>query len=718
MSTWRWTSNARSILILQGILILAASVLVNGASVKYGFNWDDDYHVTSNPCVAGPWGIGHIWTSSNANFFPFVLTTLRLEFLAWGAKPSLFHFVNLLFHSLDGILLWMVLKEVKVRWAFLGALLWTIHPVQSESAEWISEQKNTESAFFYLIAIYCFLKWLAKGKEGSMPLYLATFIFSLLALTSKTSTVMLPVLMSVLAWWMGTRVDKRVLSALTPFYLLSVAAGILTVLEQKYHVGAVGHEYTLSLIERLGLSGMTPWFYLAKLLTPWTVCFIYPKWDHESLVLAGLALLPVNLLGVTGLIMFRGISVCRVVLFATLCFVIPLLPVMGFFDGYFFRYSYVSDHFQYLASMAPLALLGAGLGTLAHSDSKGRGPRSVMAVCISILVLILLIWVNISLTPRFLDRKALWTDTLKRNPNCWMAMNNLGLLELSAGRTDAAERFFQSAIRIHPNDEGDWNNLGVLNMDRGDFVTAKKNLEKALEINPKESKILDNIARLNLLQGKEGEAMSWFTRAVNANELNSKAVCHLSALLIKMGQSNEAQAILEKTARVVPRDPKLHLLLASILYSKGQFTESLRENQNALFLDPSDQEANHNLARLEMGSDPMKAKNRLLSLLKQFPQDVDAWNLLALILLSVGDNGAATQSLQRSVDLSPAQPEALRYLALLAASEANYNKALDLASKAAAFAKAQSNTELITLLSEDLAKFQKREKIEIHFSNQ
>jgi hypothetical protein len=141
---------------IGSLALLALTFLAYFKALHFGFIWDDDYHVTANPCVVGPWGLREIWTTSSANFFPLVLSTLRGEFLLWGVNPSLFHLINLLFHALSTIALWMVLREMKVPGAWLGAALWCIHPVQMESAMWISEQKNNQlfsicfpSSFFY-----------------------------------------------------------------------------------------------------------------------------------------------------------------------------------------------------------------------------------------------------------------------------------------------------------------------------------------------------------------------------------------------------------------------------------------------------------------------------------------------------------------------------------------------------------------------------------------
>ena len=124
-----------------------------------GFIWDDDVVLTANPCIVGPLGLKEIWTTSAADICPLVLTTFWVEHALWGLGPLPYHLVNVLMHGACAVLLWRVLRGLRVQGAWLGAALWALHPVAVESVAWITEMKNTESGLFFLLSILFFVRW-------------------------------------------------------------------------------------------------------------------------------------------------------------------------------------------------------------------------------------------------------------------------------------------------------------------------------------------------------------------------------------------------------------------------------------------------------------------------------------------------------------------------------------------------------------------------------
>ena len=134
---------------------------------RAGFIWDDDDHVTGNACVVGPLGLKEIWTTSAARICPLVLSSFRVQHALWGLKPLPYHLVTLLMHGLAAVVLWRVLLRLQVPGAWFGAALWALHPVQVESAAWITELKNTQSGLFYMLTVLFFARArLAEAAAG------------------------------------------------------------------------------------------------------------------------------------------------------------------------------------------------------------------------------------------------------------------------------------------------------------------------------------------------------------------------------------------------------------------------------------------------------------------------------------------------------------------------------------------------------------------------
>src|SRR5438093_7263268 len=242
---------------------------------------------------------------------------------------------------------------------------------------------------------------------------------------------------------------------LAPLTLISTLFSAWTICEQKFHARAVGPDWAQTFPERLIIAGRAIWFYLGKLLWPHPLIFIYPRWEVDPSKLIAYLLLPSAIAGLVALWFIRA-GWGRALFFAGAYYVISLFPVRGFFTVYFFRYSFVSDHFQYLASMGPLALAGAAIATVV--TPVGEAPtgsdthalqhfgnnfafsrrKGVLSVFFCGMLLFLLSFVTWRQTAEYRSLITLYTATLKKNPGCWMARYNLGIVFSEEGETDQA----------------------------------------------------------------------------------------------------------------------------------------------------------------------------------------------------------------------------------------------------------------------------------------
>ena len=186
---------------LRAALLFAAVVLAYLPVWQAGFIWDDDAHLTANACIVGPKGLVDVWTSSAAYYFPLTLTTWWFMHSFWGLEPLPYHLANVAAHGACAILLWRILLRLQIPGAWLGAALWALHPVQVESVAWVSEFINEQSGFFYLLAIWFYASGAAEKTREFKRDYFLALLCALLALLSKPSTVMLPVVLVLVEWW-------------------------------------------------------------------------------------------------------------------------------------------------------------------------------------------------------------------------------------------------------------------------------------------------------------------------------------------------------------------------------------------------------------------------------------------------------------------------------------------------------------------------------------
>jgi hypothetical protein len=361
-----------------GLFLVAATMIAYQPVWHAGFIWDDDVYVTNNLTLHSLDGLRQIWFEPGATlqYYPLTFTTFWVEYHLWGLNPLGYHLINVLLHACNAILLWLILRKLGVRGAWLAAGIFALHPVSVESVAWVTERKNTLSGLFYLGSILVALKfWLPSetssesrmtGRDkdstaglGDCKFYWLAFVFYVCALCSKTTTIPLPAVILLVLWWKRGRLFWRDIYPLGLFMAVGVAMGLITMNLEK-HLGASGKQWEFSWLERCLLAGRDVWFYLGKLFWPHPLISIYPRWTIQSSEWT--AYVPV-------LVLVAGLSILwwkrkgwgRSALFASAYFLILLFLVLGFFNVYFFSYSFVADHFQYLADIGPFALVATGI---------------------------------------------------------------------------------------------------------------------------------------------------------------------------------------------------------------------------------------------------------------------------------------------------------------------------------------------------------------------
>ena len=655
---------------LTGALVLLLLVFLAYARVgDAGFIWDDEQHLTQNPVIIGPLGLTDIWTSASAVYYPLVLTTFWILHHFVGLTPLPYHVLNVAFHAASALLLWRVLVQLRVRGAWLGAALWALHPVLVQSVAWITEMKNTQSALFYLLAISCFLQSRERKRNGVF--YGLTIFFFVAAITSKPSTVMLPVVLALCLWWREGGFKQRDLRSFLPLILISLAASAWTIWEQKFHSLATGAEWVQTPLQRILISADAIWFYLLKLLWPHPLIFIYPRWIIDPS--RWFAWIPLVALFVVATVLFlKRNTALRPVSFAFAYFVITLFPVLDFFDVYFFRYSFVSDHFQYLASMGPLALAGAGV---VMAVEKIRIHRLAIQTASTLAILLILGTLTFHQSANYHDLITLYQVTLAQNPKCWMAEYNLGLALKNQGQLDEAIAHYRRAVNIWPDYVEAHYNLGGAYIEKGNIDEALAEYRRAIEIRPDDADSHNNygsaLRRLNQFDQAENE----YRRALSLHPQYLDARLNLGSLLLQRGRTAEAITNLETARRLQPNDAVTHVTLGLALMKNGQPGEAAAELNRALQLAP----------------DEVSALNSL------------AWLLATAGVDSVRDGKRAVQLAERANALTGNNnPAILHTLAAAYAEAGRFDEAMQTARRAMKLASRADNNAVYNAIRDEL----------------
>jgi tetratricopeptide (TPR) repeat protein len=588
--------------------------------------------------------------------------------------------IDVLFHAAGAVLLWQVLRRLRVRGAWLGALLWALHPVQVESAAWISELKNTQSAIFYLLAIWFFVQWVdaepSSGERGPLGRYGLALLCAVLAILSKASTVMLPVVLGLCWWWTQGRWRWRNVFWLAPFLLISAAASAWTIWEQKFHAGALGVDWNQTGPERLIIAGRVVWFYLGKLAWPHPLIFIYPRWAPDAARLT--EYLPALAAAAVFLILWWNHRRFRPLFFAAAYFGVSLFPVLGFFNVYFFRYSFVGDHLQYLASMGPLALAGAGLTTVLGRLRTGGAVLQPAPYIYSLLLVLLggLTWRQSQL---YANDDTLWQATVDQNPQCWIAHTNLSERLIKAGRFAEAVAHLREAIQLHQGIDQAEYNLGLALFKSGQPAGAIPHYEESLRLRPHDADTMSRLGDALIKLGRLPEAVARYQASLRLDPVDPLAQNNLGVALLQLGRPEEALPHFQEAVRLKPAYAEAQNNLGNVLVESGRTNEAITHLQAAVQVDPAWADAHYNLAVVLLGTDRAEEGiGHLRQVMQLTPDDAGARAMLGNALLRLGRVQEAIPQLQEALRLNPGLTQAregldaaLRQLASPAASPAH-----------------------------------------------
>lgn len=588
-------------LVWAGIfLILVITFLAYLPATKAGYIWDDNDHFTENELMYDWEGFKKIWASSSAIYYPLVLTSFWIMRRLWGLWPLPYHLVNIFLHAINALILWAILRRLKIKGGFFAAFLFALHPVHVESVAWITELKNTQSGLFYLLSFLFFHKYYTLKAENNLErskaekvisrFILSIFLF-ILALLSKPSTVMLPAVLVLFLWWKEGKIKIRHFIITAPFFILSLLSSAWTIWEQKFHSGAKGVEWSETLLERILNAGRIVWFYLLKLIFPYPLIFIYPRWEVNASRIFWY--LPVSLLIlVFALLWWKRSTWGKHLLFGFGYFLILLFPVLGFFNIYFMRFSYVGDHFQYLASMGPLTLFALGITCLCSRFKSFNRYMERMFFSVILLIFAILVW---NQTKIYKNEITLWNETLKKNPDAWIAHHNLGFQMMIRDRNPEAMHYYQNAIRLKPDYWEAFFNMGLILAEDGYPDQAIESFRKALELNPLEIKIYSDLALALSKTGRFEEALKAIDYYIAVEPDDSTGIYNKATVLSEMGRFRESIVWYEKAVELEPDLYQAYCDLGNAFYRIGEVDKAIMQFQKALSINPDDDVARANL---------------------------------------------------------------------------------------------------------------------------
>ncbi len=710
------------------LFLLVLTLFAYLPALRCTYIWDDDDYVTENATLPTVDGLRRIWLEPGAvpQYYPLVHTSFWIEYRIWKLHPFGYHLVNVLLHAITAMFLWRLLRRLSVPGAWLIAAIFAVHPVTVESVAWVTERKNVLCAAFYFASLLVYWRF-ATGAErqGRGRLYALALGLFVAGLLSKTVACSMPAVVLVLVWWRHPEKLRRQAVLLLPFFLVGLGMAGMTVWMERHVVGAAGAEFDLSMVDRCGIAGRAVWFYAGKVLLPYPLIFIYPRWSTDPLPMAAIfsAIAAVAVL----VVLFCG---CRRwgrgPLAGALIFAGVLLPALGFVDVYPMRYAFVADHFQYLAMPAMIAMIVVavtlmlqryGISAVGGTDSA----RRIRLICTLLLLgLVAATWHRCL---AFYDAETLWRDTLEKNDTAWIAHNNLGKILLDRGELVPAIDHFKRVVELKPDHYNAWNNLGLAYTGLEQYAAAESALDQARSLRPGDETILVNYATLLVRQKRFDEAGDIYRQVINHYPASVPAHMNLGNMLAGLQKYDAAERVYATARELQPDNPVLLYNLGNLARDRGDLPLALEYYQGAVAVAPDYVDALHNIdvlrrrqamaaAQLNM-ADSLAALGRSAEAAARYRQvlgldggSVPAQGRLAWILATAPDENVRRP--KEAVALAAAAvsatagevPELLDTLAAAQAAAGDFPEALAQIGAAIELAEAQGRDDLLAALQQ------------------
>ena len=495
---------------LIGLALVALVAVVYGQVSGFGFvNFDDPRSVTQNAQVkAGLTWPGLVWAFRgfhDANWYPLTWLSLMADVELFGADPGRLHLVNVAFHAVNTVLLFLVLQAATGRaWrSAVVAALFATHPLHVESVAWISERKDVLSTVFWLLAMWAWLAWVRRPGPRRMALVAGAMALGLL---SKPMVVTLPAALLLLDLWPLRRLGDAppTPARLWPLvrekwalFALSAAASLVTVLAQR-HGGTVSDTTAIPLQARLGNALLSYGLYLQKTVWPSGLAAVYP---HPALTPAGLSW-PAVLVATAALALITALVAWQwrarpYLAVGWAWYLGTLLPVIGLIQvglqGMADRYTYIPLIGVFMAA------------TWTAADLAGEAPwRRGVLVATTLGVLVALTVLARRQVATWKDSFTLFNHALEVTVDNGLAWRNLGTAWQDARRPDLAIPALRESIRLLPYDARAWLNLAIAHMSAGQLEEADACFQRALGMSPRDPFIWFNLAIAQAMRGDLG----------------------------------------------------------------------------------------------------------------------------------------------------------------------------------------------------------------------
>jgi tetratricopeptide (TPR) repeat protein len=579
------TAKQQSTFIYLALVIITLTVFWQTHRFKFT-NYDDDKYVSENIHISTGLKWNNIaWVLTNehvGNWHPLTGLSHMLDCQLFGLNSGRHHLVNLLFHIANTLLLFIVLKQITgAAWksAFVSTLF-AIHPLHVESVAWIAERKDVLSAFFWILTMVAYSRYVKNPKVGR---YILTIVLFALGLMSKPMVVTLPFVLLLLDYWPLNRLDVRnrrqiynLFVEKTPFFVLSAASSIITFLVQR-SAGAMDTTHHLPLMSRLANAVVSYMLYTVKMVWPTRLAVFYPhpgnKLPHWQVVVAGVSLAAITIC----VICFAAKH--KYLLVGWFWYLGTLVPVIGLVQV---GAQAMADRYTYIPLIGLFIIAGWGAEDLLQNWKYRRIALAILSAAI-ISISSVCTFVQ---TSYWYDSRTLFEHALKVTTGNYIACDHLALALVGQNKPEEAIDLFHLALQFDPGYAEAYCNLGGAYGKLGRYTEQIEACKKAIKIKPDYAQAYSNLGAAYGQLGRYEEEMEACKKAVQIEPNLASAYYNLGIACGNLKRYQEAIEAYKQVVRIKPDDSQAYCNLGDTYGILNRVHDAIEVYKQAVRIKP------------------------------------------------------------------------------------------------------------------------------------
>jgi tetratricopeptide (TPR) repeat protein len=563
----------------KGLLILAAvlavTVAVYSNSVGNGFvNWDDDKNVYENVFIRELSADNlkvYFTRPLIAMYTPVVYLSFALDYRLGGLDPRVYHTSNLLLHlantGLVFILMMMLAQRLEI--AVIVSVFFALHPLNTGAVAPVSTRSGLLYSFFSLASMLFYMRYL-RAELKLRHLVLA-FVFFLPAVLSKSAAVVLPLVLLLMDYYYGRKLDLRAFAEKAPFFALSVLFGALTFFFRQ-DAGHIGSQYLFTAFERGFLVAHSLAFYLLQLLVPADLSAYHPYPDKADGLLPVWYYLSPLLIAAAVAAIYRLKKHRKELLFGSLFFLINILLILKIIP---MGGEIVCDRYAYLPSIGLFFMIGWAYCRVSDAAGTSAGVKKKLFTAVLILWLAAFAVISHERIGVWENSITLYSDIIEKYPSVLLAYTNRGSARIGQGDYAGAIADFSAALERDPQYVPGYNNRGYAYRKMGRFEKAVEDYDTAVRISPRADILYNNRGFTLMLMGRLDAAEKDLSTALALNPENADTLNSMAELSAARGDAPAACRYLEEAVRKGYGDRQY--IRTSATYDKVRWADCFRK---------------------------------------------------------------------------------------------------------------------------------------------